>query len=176
MTKWFTADTHFSHAVLASKYRGFDRLEDHDEEIVRIWNHWVQPGDEVYHLGDFAWKHTELFVDRLNGRIHLILGNHDDLKKWQHDMFASVQDVLYLHSKHVGGYGIYLSHYPHRSWRKKEYGGMHLYGHVHGNIPDLGRSMDVGWDRWKRPVSLTEVRGILLKRDIHQLWDEEVPI
>lgn len=170
---FFTADTHFEHAVLQAQYRQqWDSVDNMNEGIIKMWNYHVDLGDTVYHLGDFAWYHPELFVDRLNGRINLILGNHDDLKKWQREMFASVQEVKWLSPKQIKhGTGLYLSHYPHRSWRSKEYGSMHLYGHCHGNIPDFGRSMDVGWDVWGRPVSLEEIKLNLLQRDIHQLYD-----
>jgi len=153
---WFTADTHFNHALMQHGYRTeYEDVEEMNEGIIKTWNSLVKPDDDVYHLGDFAWKYPEQFVDRLKGRIHLILGNHDRLKAWQKEMFASVQDVLWLSPKSQRhGPGIFLSHYPHRSWRNKEYGSIHLHGHCHGSMPDYYRSTDVGWDRHNMPVPL----------------------
>ena len=39
-----------------------------------------------------------------------------------------------------------LSHYSHRVWNKSHKGSIHLYGHSHGTLPGLGKSMDVGVD------------------------------
>lgn len=52
-----------------------------NEELIKKWNSVVRPDDIVYHLGDFSMtsdkeKVAEL-VTRLNGRIVLIMGNHD---------------------------------------------------------------------------------------------------
>jgi len=171
---WFTADTHFEHALLAHKYRPeYATVEEMNEGIITRWNAFVKPGDMVYHLGDFAWYRPEDFVDRLNGRIHLILGNHDSLKLWQKEMFSSVQDVKWLGSKELKtSKGFFLSHYPHRSWKQKEYGSIHLYGHCHGTIPNFGLSMDVGWDVFGRPISLDEISLLMKQRDMKQLEDE----
>ena len=173
---WFTADTHFEHALLAHKYRPeYETVQDMNEGIIKRWNQIVRPGDTVYHLGDFAWYHPEDFVDRLNGRIHLILGNHDSMNKWQREMFASVQDVKWLGAKELKlSSGFFLSHYAHRTWRQKEFGSVHLYGHWHGTQPDFGLSMDVGWDRFGRPVSLDEIVTLMKQRDMRQLEDEIV--
>lgn len=57
-----------------------------------------------------------------------------------------------------GGYEVFLSHYPHRSWNKKFHGSIHVYGHVHGALPDHDRSTDVGVDCWDfKPVSLEQI-------------------
>ena len=53
-----------------------------NEALVNNWNSVVKPEDHVYHLGDFCFGNVEkwnwcLEPGRLNGHIHLILGNHD---------------------------------------------------------------------------------------------------
>ena len=49
-------------------------------DLIRRWNDRVQPGDTVYHLGDFAMGPRDNIGDyrrRLQGRIVLVRGNHD---------------------------------------------------------------------------------------------------
>lgn len=90
MSLFFTADTHFGHTNLTragnapDKARPFDTVEEHDERLVKQWNTVVGPRDTVYHLGDVCWgtrKDRYAILGRLNGKIHLIRGNHDrDIK------------------------------------------------------------------------------------------------
>ena len=37
-----------------------------------------------------------------------------------------------------------MNHYSHRIWNMSHYGAYHLFGHSHGTLDDIGRSMDVG--------------------------------
>lgn len=67
-----------------------------NETIISNWNNTIGQDDIVFHLGDFCLggsaEWTKM-LDRLNGRIHLIMGNHDlkiyakdtltDLNMWQ---------------------------------------------------------------------------------------------
>ena len=77
---FFTSDHHFYHTNII-KYcnRPFQSVEEMNEEMVKRWNSVVNPGDTVYYLGDFslAKRPVEVFVPRLNGEKHFIMGNHD---------------------------------------------------------------------------------------------------
>ncbi len=78
MTVWFTSDTHFAHRnVIEFCKRPFASIEEMDEEIIRRWNERVEPGDRVYHLGDFAFGDHDPYLSRLNGMKNLVIGNHD---------------------------------------------------------------------------------------------------
>ncbi len=77
------ADTHFGHANII-KYcnRPFNDVVSMDEKLIKNWNSVVKPNDIVYHLGDFAFKNYQNsnitnLVNKLNGKIYLIRGNHD---------------------------------------------------------------------------------------------------
>ncbi|GAA1491581.1 metallophosphoesterase [Brachybacterium sacelli] len=87
----FTSDTHFLQRLMARE-RGYapgagstrdvtgEQVVAHDEAIIAIWNRHVQPEDIVWHLGDLALvapRRLAGIVPRLNGRIRLVLGNHD---------------------------------------------------------------------------------------------------
>jgi len=143
---WFTADTHFGHeAIIKYDKRPFTSVRDHDETIIRNWNEVVRLNDDVWHLGDFAFLDNATiikYLERMNGRIHFVKGNHDDkraLKCW--DSFASWDDAKYLRHNNQK---LYLHHYPCHCWRGSHKGSWHLYGHVHGSYVGPGKCLDVG--------------------------------
>jgi calcineurin-like phosphoesterase family protein len=78
---WFTSDTHFYHdKEFLWGGRGFNSTEEMVEKLIQNWNSVVKPDDEVYHLGDVVLSDTEKGIEalkRLNGKIHIIRGNHD---------------------------------------------------------------------------------------------------
>lgn len=47
-----------------------------NETLISNWNSVVGPKDIIFHLGDLTSEWTKI-LDRLNGKICLILGNHD---------------------------------------------------------------------------------------------------
>lgn len=77
------SDNHFYHYNInkyepsrleAMKKSGFD---DPDEFMIAQWNSVVSEDDLVLHLGDLAGKHGLDVLHKLNGRVLLVLGNHD---------------------------------------------------------------------------------------------------
>jgi calcineurin-like phosphoesterase family protein len=127
-----------------------------DEKLIEYWNDVVGKGDTVYHLGDFAMIPKRENIDRmklyrrlrfrLNGKIHLILGNHDQMSNEVYSAFSSVTDfgkVIQIDKQKIT-----LCHYPMRSWDASFHGSYQLFGHVHGRLEkvDTGVSCDVGVD------------------------------
>lgn len=52
--------------------------------MLRQWNRKVRKNDEVVILGDLSWgkaEETNELLERLNGRLYLIQGNHDRFLK-----------------------------------------------------------------------------------------------
>lgn len=159
MSIWFTSDTHFSHAnIIEYSKRPFKTVEEMDDTIINNWNAVIGSKDVVWHLGDFAWWRDGLATQyrrRLNGIIHLCWGNHDKNKKEIAPLFASVQDVAYIKWNKDK---FFLSHYAHRTWRGSHRGSYMCFGHSHGDLPNYGRSMDVGVDPMHfKPISIEEV-------------------
>ena len=71
------SDPHFGHINMSLK-RGFESVEEHDECIVNNWNSVVTKRDTVYLLGDITMEKSNYeILDRLNGHIKVVLGNHD---------------------------------------------------------------------------------------------------
>jgi len=93
---FFTADHHFGHAnIIKFSERPFESLEHMNEELIKRWNEKIGKDDTVYHLGDFSLgkpDFTKEILDRLNGNIHLIKGNHEGAALTYPKRFASIRD------------------------------------------------------------------------------------
>lgn len=159
MTKvFFTSDTHFNHKnILKHNPERGAMLKDPtcvkqmNEWIVDIWNRVISPEDTVYHLGDVAFGRPQdsvEWVKQLNGKKHLIKGNHDTsnyIREFGH-LFESIDTYKRLN---LDGHRVILFHYPILNWDCQFHGSIHLYGHMHNApVPELKgtRSMDVGID------------------------------
>ena len=114
---WLTSDYHFNHnREFIWKARGFDSVEQMNEWIVFHHNKMVEPDDDVYALGDLmlgdSVKGIE-YIKRLNGKLHIVRGNHDTDRRWELykelPNVIEMQNAIYLkYKKHH----FYMSHYP----------------------------------------------------------------
>lgn len=162
---FFTSDLHFSHKLVAEK-RGFRKLGNpnpdgsenvigdtikHDNAIITRWNEVVRPEDTVWVLGDVGMGHIERFADsltKLNGRLHLITGNHDDpwpgnrdSFKFQRAWLEYFESVQAFARRRVNGRVVLLSHFPYEGdhttdpragqFRLRDEGEVLLHGHMH---------------------------------------------
>ena len=112
---FFTSDTHFYHGnIIRFCNRPFKDVEMMNETIISNWNNTVGQDDIVFHLGDFCLggsaEWTKI-LDRLNGKIYLIMGNHDlkNIRQGYIDRFEHVAMQMHIE---VGKQRIYLNHYP----------------------------------------------------------------
>ena len=171
---FFTSDTHFGHYLPALK-RPFIGYEM-DELMVKNWNNSVKSGDDVWFLGDFCLHTPEsvmkILFSRLNGNKHLLKGNHDQNNKVTKLPWGSVHDVHMFkmpdsYNLNASIPGIWLSHYPHRSWPQSFHGSLHLHGHSHGHLPPYVNSLDVGVDCHNfKPLSLDEVLVLIPRGEL----------
>lgn len=136
---FFTSDTHFGHEnIIKYCQRPFDNVEQMNEAIIKNWNSVVGPNDTVFHLGDFAWGDPKVWndaLDKLNGHIHLILGNHD-MKNIREGYMDRFESVSFQKQIYIGRTCIYLNHYPFLCYagtysHKRQV--WDLFGHVHSN-------------------------------------------
>ena len=149
---FFTSDTHFFHKAMA-QMRGFQGgVDDMNAALITRWNEVVPKDGVVFLLGDFSFSGTTNSVSvlgQLNGQIHLIAGNHDaGMSRVVKDMFYSLSDYKEIEVEIAPAVRqrIILSHYAHRVWNMHHYGTWHLFGHSHGSMEGIGKSMDVGVD------------------------------
>lgn len=66
----------------------------------------------------------------------------------------------------VDGHKTVASHYPLSSWNGMSHNGIHIHGHIHSTTENYnleGKTIDVGFDYWKRPVSFDEIKKIMDK-------------
>lgn len=132
MKTFFISDTHFNHYNII-KYcdRPFSSLYYMDQELIERWNNVVSKEDIVYHLGDFALGGKDVsryYCQILNGRIRLVLGNHDTNKvRDYYEMgFDRVYDKPIIYNQFY-----ILSHEPIFITENMPYA--NIYGHVHNN-------------------------------------------
>ena len=174
MVRFFTADTHFGHqGIIEYDNRPFQTVDEMDDGLVARWNEVVSKSDIVYHLGDFSWRGSALagaILDRLNGQIHLVLGNHDKLNGATLSRFASVSQIKVVR---VEGIKIFLCHYPLRAWVGQSRGAWNLHGHSHGRLYNpYSFTADVGVNCWDyHPVSFGELRVKFQNDEIAQKED-----
>ena len=177
---FFTSDTHFNHAnIIRFCSRPFETVEEMNEQLILRWNEVVAPDDTVFHLGDFALGGSAVWtkvLDRLNGKIHLIMGNHD-LKNLRQGFMGRFEEVTMQRYIQVGKVSLYLNHHPFLCFE----GGQRdncwqLFGHVHTCPNNTGvdadrlpllypTQYDVGVDNNDyRPVSFLEVERRILRQ------------
>lgn len=74
---YLTSDTHFCHNKdFLYKPRGFNSIQEHDEQIIKNWNEIITDEDEIYILGDLILNDNEYglkCLKQLKGKIHVIL-------------------------------------------------------------------------------------------------------
>jgi calcineurin-like phosphoesterase family protein len=117
--------------------------------IIEAHNAIAQRSTDVWIVGDFALgKNTaemRRIFDKMNGRKHLIIGNHDKKEVLR---LPWSSEPKYRHTVEDNGRNIFLDHLCSRSWPGMYRGHYHFYGHTHGRLPSHGRSMDIGIDSW----------------------------
>ncbi len=85
MQTFFFSDPHFGHYnIIEYQNRPFSTTDEMDEAMIENWNRVVGKKDRVFLLGDvsvYKQDKTQEILDRLYGRITLVLGNHDKRSK-----------------------------------------------------------------------------------------------
>ena len=177
---FFTSDTHFNHAnIIKFCNRPFKDVEQMNDVMITNWNNAISKDDTVFHLGDFclggAAEWTKI-LDRLNGKIYLIMGNHD-LKNIRQGFISRFEHVAMQMRIEIGKKRIYLCHYPFLCFEGSYKDDVwQLFGHVHTRRSnsgiDAGRlqylyptQYDVGVDNNNfTPVSFGQVKRIIDKQ------------
>lgn len=133
---YFTSDTHFFHTkIIEYANRPFESVEEMNDVLISNWNKVISNDTIIFHLGDFSFggkDNWENVRNRLNGKIHLLLGNHDlqNHRGASQCNFESVSEI-----KHINVLGdeprlLILQHYPLLEWPLKDKI-WHLHGHTH---------------------------------------------
>lgn len=171
---FFISDLHIGHLnILKMDGRPFKTLDEMNETIIKNWNNTVKKSDEVYILGDFFFKgklkDALTFIEQLNGNLHLIIGNHENLilnNKILQDKFKSI-----LHYKELNliidnkKFDVILSHYPIINYNGNyKDNRIMLYGHVHNTKEEdiVTISHQLTLKNYKKIINLPNVNGRLM--------------
>ncbi len=180
---FFTSDTHFwHHNIMPWTGRPWTDASKMNSDMIDLWNETVPDDSDVWHLGDFCFAGSSEWSKiraALHGRIHLVLGNHDNVASAPMlALFDSVHPGL-ARLKVDGRQEIWLSHFPLLCWTGSGSGSWNLHGHVHtmSSEPQLGsdaermkscglwNQYDVGVDlNSYRPVSYNKLKNIFDER------------
>lgn len=167
---YFTSDTHFFHKnIMKHCSRKFETVDEMNEYIIEKWNEKIPEDAIVFHLGDVSWKGesaTRSIIERLNGRIILVRGNHDNSAICS--IFAEVNDmarVKVIDEETKYSQEIHLCHFPIEEWDGSNRGSYHIHGHQHSSPETRHRiknKIDVGMDGNDLvPYSFNEIIDIL---------------
>lgn len=193
---WVTSDQHwFQESILKFKDEygnlirpEFSTVDEMDETMVERWNSVVKPYDKVYHLGDFFYgeHNQQRFLDlskRLNGKINLIIGNHDSIDFMaKSGAFNKVQFW-----RKMPEFGILLSHVPqhiNNLMYLKDKTGKYpndcipfygIHGHIHRNISPTGpyRNVCVEVSNYT-PINI-ETLASEAKYYLENRWEVDIP-
>lgn len=147
---YFTSDTHFGHAnIMRLCNRPFKTIGEMNDTLVRKWNEVVPEDGLVFHLGDFAYGPSGLWDDllsQLNGRIVLILGNHD-LQSLGEQYMSRFEAIAAQMTMNIEGRKVIMNHYPFLTYSGVYHNGKsrvwQLHVHIHsGSMRNNGRDKD----------------------------------
>ena len=169
---YFTSDLHLGHDKdYIYKKRGFNSIKEMNEVIIEKINDEVLFEDEIWILGDLIMGENETnikLIDKIKGYKHIIIGNHDTLRRKELYKTLSRTEVhgyadIIKYRKRV----FYLSHYPvilNNGFNKKFYC---LHGHTHSTnqIEYIDYNcINIGIDAWdNKPVHIEQILNLIGK-------------
>jgi len=177
---FFTSDSHFFHDNII-KYcnRPFSNAIEMNEALISNWNSVVPEDGNVFMAGDFIHtgkiESVQNIVDKLNGRIWWILGNHCYQSRHDRKVVSDIvqgrqMDAATVLIKNDNDQRLFISHYPHLYWPRDTW---HLHGHIHSGpnstssekAPFHPLRLDVGVDNCEyKPISYQQVKDIINKQ------------
>ena len=154
---FLTSDLHVGHAnILRFCNRPFLDIKDMSKGLIENWNRVVEETDIVFDLGDMFWwdsRHdVRKFVDRLNGVIYKVPGNHDMDIHRLFELCKTEKVTLLDDVNQVFVAGLYsekpskqlefwVSHMPMATWPHFEHAPS-FFGHIHSG-PLSDNAVDV---------------------------------
>ena len=171
---WFTSDTHFCHDKLFIwQNRGYNSIEAMNADLINKWNSIVGKNDIVYHLGDVVLNDTVSgleILSTLNGRIHIIAGNHDtDQRLALYQTLPNVDEISFANRLKISKrHTFFLSHYPSLIANFDDHKKIwNLSGHTHTTDKfalKQSQVYNVGVDAHNGfPVNIDDIRNDIIK-------------
>ena len=127
---WLASDHHFGHKnIIEYSVRPFNNLDEMHKTMIQKHNNVVAKADKVFFLGDVGFGSKEFLkgiVEKLNGNLTLIIGNHDRQRSvygWYEVGFKEVIKYPIIYRENV-----VLSHHPLSNLPS---GYINIHGHLH---------------------------------------------
>ena len=180
MTKYYISDPHFGHEKIISLCeRPFSSSEEMDLEMLSRFNQRVGFDDELWIIGDFSCSFKAENTDylnsifwRLNGKKHLVIGNHDTSEvlnlPWE-----TIHDQVEVRDEDAV---FFLNHYPMMTWPGARNGACNLFGHIHNNWPGSLNSANMSVEHWNyTPATAIEILQRIKKMPSNKHWPDVEP-
>lgn len=151
---FFIADLHFGHKdVIAFDHRPFKDVEEMEAEMICKWNAKVSRDDHVFVIGDMfggvTTAHACEIVHSLNGRIHLIRGNHDPRGQVFESLFEDVAVYKQIQVRVRGvKQRVIMRHRLLPIFKGHDEGVVMLYGHTHDSIVARAEDQYIRFMNW----------------------------
>jgi len=166
MATFLTADEHYFHGnIIKFCNRPFKNEYEMRKILISNHNEVVHSGDTIFHIGDFAmvsasqYEKLKGIMKQLNGKHHLILGNHDYCKPQRYvDVgFISVHTAMWVEE-------FVMVHDPSVYCACTQELGILAHGHIHTlyhmikdkSVINVGVDMNHFY-----PITLEEARAML---------------
>lgn len=185
---FFTSDTHFFHEnIIKLCNRPFESNQDQTEKLIERWNQTVPEDATVFHFGDLIMTGNIdsiiNIIQRLNGTINLVMGNHDYQNKLDREVIKNifrsyggdVMDIASILVRQDNNTQLTGCHYPMLFWPRDS---IMIHGHIHSrpNSTSLEKApfhpmrYDIGVDNNDyRPVSYLNLIDIITnQRLLHE--------
>lgn len=171
---YYISDTHFGHVnVINFSNRPFASVEEMDEAMINNWNRKVRKNDTVYIIGDLIYKSSkspEWYLDQLNGKKVLIIGNHDNPWLQSVEPSAYFEEVTQYKEVRLDNHPLTFCHYPMLEWQNSRKVGSRklgymVHGHIHNSdmkmyrpLFEIGNALNAGVDiNGFEPVTFEEL-------------------
>lgn len=179
---WFTSDLHFWHKNICTYCnRPYSTIERMNQSIIDNWNKKVGQTDDVFCLGDLGFCGIEklrALLPKLNGKIHLIQGNHDSDKVVKHlleegliESCEKIATIIMIGDEEIPEQELTLCHFPMVDWANKERGAWMIHGHQHQlpNTPSVSeKHWDVGLDKnYWMPINFETLKINITKQYLY---------
>ena len=200
MAKFITSDWHFFHnnacgpEGFISTRKKFSSVEEMNDNIIKTINQKVSRDDTIIHLGDIGFgKPKKLFetLEKINGQIILIKGNHDSSKLFKYivnnnyhypysnpkkhkqspDRVKFLVEEVGLREK-MNGKVYYLTHYPFQLGEQRK-NMRSICGHIHEQIALDANMINVGIDSPEITSKISNFGEPLLLEDAVELVDKK---
>jgi calcineurin-like phosphoesterase family protein len=153
------SDLHLGHSnIIKYGERPFQNIEEMDDALINNWKKIIKPKDIIINLGDFAFKQTRIYLNKLVNELPgykiLILGNHDRKKSMSFWMDVGFNEVYKYPIIYVEKY--ILSHEPVQMIENMPY--INIHGHIHNKKIKNKNQINVSVEQTNyKPISFKKI-------------------